>query len=93
MPTALLMYDLIFSGPNCEEAACVDLDGEWSEQSKVFRHPEFDEPDILLVSGEVGEGGDHVNINLKNVGDREVMFELYCYLKYRKSYQTWGFEP
>ena len=28
----------IFSAPNSEDAACVDLDGDWSEQSKVFRY-------------------------------------------------------
>ena len=36
------------------------------------RHPDFEEADIVFVSGEVGEGGDHVNINLKNIGDKEV---------------------
>ena len=31
----------IFSAPNSEDAACVDLDGDWSEQSKVFRYWHF----------------------------------------------------
>ena len=34
--------------------------------------PDFNEPELEFVSGEVGEGGDHLNIVLKNVGDKEV---------------------
>jgi hypothetical protein len=38
----------------------------------VLRHASFTEPNIKLVSGEVGEGGDHVNITFKNTGSQEV---------------------
>merc|ERR1711936_620941 len=50
-----------------EDVVCVDLDGEWSEQSKIFPHPSFKNSDIKFVSGEVGEGGDHMNLTFKNV--------------------------
>ena len=39
---------------------------------QVLRHSAFTEANIQLVSGEVGEGGDHINITLKNVGHQEV---------------------
>ena len=55
-----------------EDVVCVDLEGEWSEQSKIFQHPSFDDTDIKFVSGEVGEGGDHMNLTFKNVSDKSV---------------------
>ena len=39
---------------------------------QVFRHPDFIDARIEFVSGEVGEGGDHANITLKNVSEAEV---------------------
>ena len=39
---------------------------------QVFRHPDFIDDRIEFVSGEVGEGGDHANITLKNVSEAEV---------------------
>ena len=38
----------------------------------MFRHPNFLDPNIEFVGGEVGEGGDHMNITLKNIGVTEV---------------------
>ena len=32
---------------------------------QIWRHPEFEDEDIMLVSAEVGEGGDHMNITFK----------------------------
>ena len=55
-----------------EAVACVDLEGVWSEGSKIFRHPDFQDPDIQLVKGEVGEGGDHMNVTFKNNGAKPV---------------------
>ena len=55
-----------------EDVVCVDLDGEWSEQSKIFSHPSYKNPDIQFVSGEVGEGGDHMNLTFKNVSQHSV---------------------
>merc|ERR1712227_569128 len=55
-----------------EDVVCVDLEGEWSEQSKIFLHPSFKNADIKFISGEVGEGGDHMNITFKNVSDKSV---------------------
>merc|ERR1712029_1318698 len=55
-----------------EDVVCVDLEGEWSEQSKIFLHPSFKNADIVFISGEVGEGGDHMNITFKNVSDKSV---------------------
>ena len=58
--------------PKQEDVVCVDLEGEWSEQSKIFKHPSFDDTDIKFVSGEVGEGGDHMNLTFRNVSDKSV---------------------
>merc|ERR1712203_794595 len=55
-----------------EDVVCVDLDGEWSEQSKIFPHPSYRNADIQFVSGEVGEGGDHMNLTFKNVSKNTV---------------------
>jgi len=58
--------------PRQEDVVCVDLEGEWSEQSKIYKHPDFDDTDIKFVSGEVGEGGDHMNLTFRNVSDKSV---------------------
>ena len=58
--------------PGQEDVVCVDLEGEWDEQSKIYKHPSFDDTDIKFVSGEVGEGGDHINLTFKNVSDKSV---------------------
>ena len=58
--------------PGQEDVVCVDLEGEWSEQSKIFLHPSFKNPDIRYISGEVGEGGDHMNLTFKNISDKSV---------------------
>merc|ERR1712029_485117 len=55
-----------------EDVVCVDLEGEWSEQSKIFPHPSFKNAAIQFISGEVGEGGDHMNLTFKNVSDKSV---------------------
>ena len=55
-----------------EDVVCVDLEGEWSEQSRIFLHPGYKNTDIQFVSGEVGEGGDHMNITFKNISDHSV---------------------
>ena len=36
-----------------EDVVCVDLEGEWSEQSKIFLHPSFKNPNVKFLSGEV----------------------------------------
>ena len=58
--------------PLQEDVVCVDLDGEWSESSKIFRHPDYKNLDIEFISGEVGEGGDHMNITFKNLSNQSV---------------------
>merc|ERR1712045_282900 len=55
-----------------EDVVCVDLEGEWSEQSRIFLHPGYKNTDIQFVSGEMGEGGDHMNITFKNISDNSV---------------------
>jgi len=58
--------------PGKEDVVCVDLEGEWSEDSKVSRHPNFDNKSLEFVKGEVGEGGDHMNVTFKNIGEESV---------------------
>merc|ERR1712129_363716 len=58
--------------PQQEDVVCVDLEGEWSEQSRVFRHPDFQDGRVAFVVGEVGEGGDHMNITFRNLTDKQV---------------------
>ena len=55
-----------------EEAVSVDLEGEWGMDTVISRHPGFKEPKLVFVSGEVGDGGDHMNILFKNVSDQPV---------------------
>merc|ERR1712129_511628 len=55
-----------------EDVVCVDLEGEWSESSKIFRHPDFKNKNVEYVSGEVGEGGDHMNLTFKNIGNEVI---------------------
>ena len=55
-----------------EEAVSVDLEGEWGMDTVISRHPGFKEPNLVFVSGEVGDGGDHMNILFKNVSDQPV---------------------
>ena len=61
--------------PGATEDVCVDLDGEWREDSAVTRHPDLDIPGLELVSGSVGEGGDHVNITFKNSSDGKITID------------------
>jgi len=61
--------------PGATEDVCVDLDGEWREDAAVTRHPALDIPGLELVSGSVGEGGDHVNITFKNSSDVKVTID------------------
>merc|ERR1712129_465420 len=58
--------------PQQEDVVCVDLEGEWSEQSRVFRHGDFQDGRVAFVVGEVGEGGDHMNITFRNLTDKQV---------------------
>ena len=55
--------------PGMEEDVCVDLEGEWREDSLVSAHPDLDIPNLEFVSGSVGEGGDHVNVTFRNTGE------------------------
>ena len=55
-----------------EEAVSVDLEGEWGMDTVISRHSGFKEPSLVFVSGEVGDGGDHMNILFKNVSDQPV---------------------
>ena len=55
-----------------EEAVSVDLDGEWGEDTVISRHPGFEEPNLVFLSGEVGDGGDHMNMCFKNISDQPV---------------------
>lgn len=61
--------------PGATEDVCVDLDGEWREDSAVTRHPDLDIPGLELVTGAVGEGGDHVNITFKNSSDGKITID------------------
>ena len=61
--------------PGATEDVCVDLDGEWREESAVTRHPDLDIPGLELVTGAVGEGGDHVNITFKNSSDGKITID------------------
>ena len=55
-----------------EEAVSVDLEGEWREDTVISRHPAFEEPNLVFLSGEVGDGGDHMNMCFKNISDQPV---------------------
>ena len=55
-----------------EEAVSVDLEGEWREDTVISRHPGFEEPNLVFLSGEVGDGGDHMNMCFKNISDQPV---------------------
>ena len=55
-----------------EEEVSVDLEGVWSEDTAVVRFPGFVDPRIVFVYGEVGKGGDHMNMCFKNVSDGPV---------------------
>ena len=57
---------------NTEEEVSVDLEGVWSEDTAVVRFPGFVDPRIVFVYGEVGKGGDHMNMCFKNVSDGPV---------------------
>jgi len=59
--------------PGASEDVCVDLDGEWREDSEVKKHPDLVIPNLEFVTGSVGEGGDHVNITFKNLGDEKIV--------------------
>ena len=61
--------------PGAKEDVCVDLDGEWREDSAVTRHQDLDIPGLELVSGSVGEGGDHVNITFKNCSEGKITID------------------
>ena len=58
--------------PGMQEDVCVDLEGEWREDSLVTRHPDCHIPNLEFVSGAVGEGGDHVNITYRNTGQEPI---------------------
>ena len=56
--------------PGQEEVACVDLASpEWREDTRITRHPDFQDNRFEFISGTVGEGGDHMNIKLKNISE------------------------
>ena len=57
---------------NTEEEVSVDLEGVWSEDTAVVRFPGFVDPRIVFVYGEVGKGGDHMNMCFKNISDGPV---------------------
>ena len=57
--------------PDQEEDILILLEGEWREDTVVFRHPDFDEPNIKVV-GEVADGGDHMYVSFKNLSDHPV---------------------
>jgi len=61
--------------PGKTDVVCVDLEGEWSMESKVVRHPDFDNKDLEFIKGEVGEGGDHLNVTFKNLGEETVTID------------------
>ena len=67
--------------PGQEDVVCVDLEGEWNEQSKIYKHPSFDDTDIKFVSGEVGEGGDPKHYNAKYW-----LMEIFCSLNILDEY-------
>ena len=58
--------------PHQEESVSVDLEGEWGEDTVISRHPGFKEPRVRYVHGEVGPGGDHLNLTFKNISDEPV---------------------
>jgi len=58
--------------PGQSDIICVDLEENWSLNTKVERHPSFDNESLQFVKGEVGEGGDNLNVTFKNVGEKEV---------------------
>ena len=57
--------------PDQEQDILISLEGEWTEDTVVSRHPGFDEPNIKVV-GEVADGGDHMYVSFKNLGDHPV---------------------
>ena len=58
-------------GAHQEEDVRLFLEGEWSEDTVVSRHPGFDDPNIKVV-GEIGEGGDHMFVSFKNLSNQPV---------------------
>merc|ERR1711874_426176 len=61
--------------PKKQEVVNVDLEGEWAESSRVWRHPEFEDEDILMVEAKVGEYGKQLNLTFKNNADYEVTID------------------
>ena len=61
--------------PGKQEEMCVDLEGEWREDSIVIKHPDLNIDNLELVLGCVGEGGDHVNISFKNTGAEKITID------------------
>jgi len=58
--------------PGTTEVVCLDLDGKWRLDSKVERHHSFQNKSLEFVKGEVGEGGDNLNVTFKNIGEETV---------------------
>merc|ERR1719447_897658 len=52
-----------------------------------MRHPDYNNEHIAFVSGCVGEGGDHVNITLKNNGEEAITIkgeEVVCVIQLKR---------
>jgi len=58
--------------PGKTDVASIGLEGKWSLDSRVGIHPKFENKNLELVKGEVGDGGDNLNVTFKNVGDETV---------------------
>ena len=69
--------------PGQDVDVCVDLEGEWREDSLVTPHPDLDIPNLQLVSGAVGEGGDHVNVTFRNTGQETLTLDKEYHCKYK----------
>ena len=68
--TYCLGTDLLL-GPGQQKDIMVVLDKKWGEDTLVSQHQDFDEPEVEVV-GEVGEGGEHMYVGLKNLSDSPV---------------------
>jgi len=58
--------------PGMTEVVCLDLDGKWRLDSKVEKHQSFQNKSLEFIKGEVGEGGDNLNVTFKNIGEETV---------------------
>lgn len=69
-----LQTDVTLS-PFQSDVFCVELDEAVPKNSRIVRHPEFEDFDIELIHGEVGEEGNVVNISVRNKANYDITLD------------------